>query len=152
MGDLRSLRGTAAALLLVVGLAALSFAKESTVEELKVRVANAGIPDRPPLCVEIAEKQVAAAERLYAAGDINETNAALADVAAFSEQARDYAIQSHKHEKQSEISVRKMARKLENFKHTVAREDQKQIQDTVDRLERVRDDLLAAMFPNGVKK
>lgn len=152
MGALRSLRGAAAALLLVVGLAGLSFAKESTVEELKARVANAGIPDRPSLCVEIAEKQLAAAERLYAAGDINQTHAALADVAAFSEQARDYAIQSHKHEKQSEISVRKMARKLENFKHTVAREDQKQIQDTVDRLERVRDDLLAAMFPNGVKK
>jgi len=86
------------------------------------------------------------------AGDIDRSHAALVEVTAFSELARDYAIQSHKHDKQSEISVRKMARKLENFKHTVAREDQKQVQDTVDRLERVRDDLLAAMFPNGGKK
>jgi tetrahydromethanopterin S-methyltransferase subunit B len=31
-------------------------------------------------------------------------------------------------------------------------EDQKQIQDTIDRLEAIRDDLLAAMFPNGVKR
>ncbi|MGA2646377.1 MAG: hypothetical protein ABSF15_16820 [Candidatus Sulfotelmatobacter sp.] len=147
----RCLRG-AAALLLVVGLTALSFAKEFTVEELKARVANAAIPDRPPLCIEIAEKQLAAAERLYVAGDIDRSHAALVEVTAFSELARDYAIQSHKHDKQSEISVRKMARKLENFKHTVAREDQKQVQDTVDRLERVRDDLLAAMFPNGGKK
>ena len=74
------------------------------------------------------------------------------DVVAFSELARDYAIQSHKREKQSEIAIRKMVRKLTNLKHSVAREDQEQIQETIDRLQRVRDDLLAAMFPNGVKK
>ena len=73
------------------------------------------------------------------------------DVAAFSELARDYAIQSRKHEKQSEIAVRKMVRKLGTLSTRPA-EDQKQIQDTIDRLQRVRDDLLAAMFPNGVKK
>jgi len=45
-----------------------------------------------------------------------------------------------------------MARKLVSLKHSFVREDQQQIQDTIDRLEKIRDDLLAAMFPNGVKK
>ena len=78
--------------------------------------------------------------------------AALVDVVAFSELARDYAIQSRRHEKQSEIAIRKMARKLGNMKHTVSQEDQAQVQMTVDRLQSIRDDLLAAMFPKGVKK
>src|SRR5271166_1543286 len=133
MGDLRWWRAALAfALLLAVGLDARGRAKELTLEELKERVAGASVADRPPLCIEIAERQEEAAGKLYVAGDVDKAQAALVDVAAFSELARDYAIQSRKHD--------------------FVREDQKQIQDTIDRLEKIRDDLLAAMFPNGVKK
>jgi hypothetical protein len=66
--------------------------------------------------------------------------------------ARDYAIQSHRSQKQSEIAIRKMARRLGDLKHAALREDQEQIQDTIDRLQSIRDDLLSAMFPHGVKK
>jgi hypothetical protein len=45
-----------------------------------------------------------------------------------------------------------MAHKLADIKHTVSHEDQAQVQNTIDRLQRIRDDLLAAMFPKGVKK
>jgi hypothetical protein len=86
------------------------------------------------------------------AGDAEKAQTALVDVTAFAELARDYAIQAHKHEKQSEIAIRKMARKLANLKHSVGHEDQQQIQDVIDHLQKIRDDLLAAMFPNGVKK
>ena len=127
-------------------------AEQPTIEELKERVANAAISDRPVLCLHIAERQLDAANRFYTAGDSEKAQAALVDVVAFSELARDYAIQSHKHEKQSEIEIRKMARKLAEVKHTVSHEDQEQVQTTVDRLQRIRDNLLAAMFPKGVKK
>lgn len=123
-----------------------------TVDELKGRLANTSLVDRPPLCIRISEGQLAAADRFYVAGDIDKAQAALADVIAFSELARDYAIQSHKHEKQSEISVRKMVRKLGDLKHTVSHDDQGQVQDTIDHLQRVRDDLLLAMFPKAGKK
>jgi hypothetical protein len=106
--------------------AALKGAVEPSVEELKGRVANATISEQ--------------------------AKAALADVVAFSESARDYAIQSRKHEKKSEIAIRKMTRKLADLKHTVSHEDQEQVQSTIDRLQRVRDDLLVAMFPKVGKK
>jgi hypothetical protein len=131
---------------------ALSGRDEPTVEELKQRVANAKIGDRPPLCIRIAERQLDAADGFYTAGDGEKAQAVLTDVSAFSESARDYAIQSHKHEKQAEIAIRKMARKLADMKHTVPREDQDQIQKTVDHLQRVRDDLLSAMFQKGGKQ
>jgi hypothetical protein len=145
-----------AALGLVLSMLALPLSlmgsEQPTIEELKARVANASIADRPGLCVHISELQTDAADRLYVAGDTEKAQAALADVVAFSESARDYSIQSHKHEKQTEIAIRKMAHKLADIKHTVSHEDQAQVQNAIDRLQRIRDDLLAAMFPKGVKK
>jgi hypothetical protein len=125
---------------------------QPTIEELKGRVANASAGERPVLCIHISERQLDAADKFYVAGDHEQGKAALVDVIAFSELARDYAIQSHKHEKPSEIAIRKMTRKLTDMKHAVSHEDQDQIQTTIDRLEQIRDDLLAAMFPKGAKK
>ncbi len=140
---------TATALIL---LCLAASARAATVDELKGKVANANVADRTPLCLEIAGRQLDLADKLYAQGDSEKAQTALGDVASFSELARDYAIQAHKHEKQSEIAVRKMTRKLGDLKHAVTREEQKQVQETIDRLDRVRDDLLAAMFANGGKK
>jgi hypothetical protein len=131
---------------------ALIGAAEPTIEELKKRVVNTSLADRPPLCIRICERQLDAADRFYVAGDSEKAGSALTDVVAFAELARDYAIQTRKHEKPSEIAIRKMARKLFDLKHTVSHEDQEQVQNAVDRLERVRDDLLLAMFPKGGKK
>jgi|SRR5580658_1900362 hypothetical protein len=131
---------------------ALSGRAEPTIDELKARVASASIADRPALCVRIAERQVDAAGRLYVAGDSEKGQAALADVVAYCESARNYAIQSHKHEKQSEIAMRKMVRKLVDLEHTISHEEQQQVQNAVDRLEHIRNDLLADMFPKVGKK
>src|SRR5258708_36818293 len=92
--------------------ATLTGAEEPSVEELKARVADARIADRPPLCLHIAERQMGAAGRLYDAGDSERARAALADVVALSEWARDSPLQSRKHEQHSEIAIRKMTRKL----------------------------------------
>lgn len=142
----------AAAIVMLLVPSALRAREEPTIEELKTRLANAAVQDRPPLCIRISERQVAAADRLYVAGDSEGAKAALEDVVAFAGQARDYAIQSHKHEKQCEIAIRRSARKLADIKHTVSHDDQAPVQDAIDRMERIRDDLLLAMFPKGGKK
>jgi len=154
MGSLRfwAVAGLSLALSMLALPSTLTGSEQPTIEELKARVTNASISDRPGLCIHISERQLEAADRLYVAGDSEKARAALADVVAFSEQARDYSLQSHKHEKQSEIAIRKMARKLADIKHTVSHEDQEQIQSVIDRLQSIRDDLLAAMFPKGSKK
>jgi hypothetical protein len=150
----RFLRLAAAAIVLlaVVAPRGLAARAEPSIEELKGRVANVPVTDRPPLCIHISERQLAEADRLYVAGDSEKAQATLADVVAYSELARDYSIQAHKHEKQSEIAIRKMTRKLADIRHAVSHEDQEQLQKTIDRLQQIRDDLLAAMFPKGGKK
>lgn len=122
-----------------------------SVEQLKAKLLSTSVGDRPHLCVQIAQKQLAEADKEYAASDFEKGQAALTDVVAYSELARDYAIQSHKYQKQSEIAVRAMARKLTELMHSLGHDDQAPVQDALNRLQRVRDDLLLAMFPKGAK-
>jgi hypothetical protein len=139
------------AALLALALIPLATAAEPTVDELKARVGSTDVRDRPRLCVEIAELQLKTIDKLYAASDDAKGQAALTDVVAYSELARDYAIQSHKYQKQSEIAIRGMTRKLNDVKRTLPHAEQAPIQGAISRLERIRDDLLASMFPKGVK-
>jgi hypothetical protein len=141
---------------LIVALAACFAAmaiasKEATIEELKARLTSTDVGARPHLCLQIAERQLDAANKFFAAAESDKAKASLTDVVSFSELARDYAIQSRKHEKQTEIAVRTMVRKLNDLKHTVTHDDQPAVQDAIERLQRVRDDLLLAMFPHGKK-
>jgi hypothetical protein len=153
MGLSRFLRIAAAGLALSM-LAAVSArgSEQPTIQELKERVANTKLVDRPPLCIHLSEQRLQAADRFYIAGDSEQAKDALTDMIAFAEQARDYAIQAHRHEKPSEIAIRKMARKLADLKHTVSHDDQEVVQNSVDRLQQIRDDLLKAMFPKVDKK
>jgi hypothetical protein len=139
----------AAAILLLSVWATAIAAKESSVQELKAKLASASAGERPRLCLEIAERQLSAADKFYVDGDIEKGQAALTDVAVFCESARDNSIQSGKHLKQTEIAVRLMARKLTDLKHQVSHDEQTAVQSTIDRLQKVRDDLLAAMFHRG---
>lgn len=123
----------------------------ANVEELKAKLTSASIGDRPHLCVQIAQLQLTETDKLYAGAEDEKARATLADVVTYSELARDYALQSHKYQKQTEIAVRGMARKLTEVMHSLAHDDQVPLQDAVKRLDRVRDDLLMSMFPKGQK-
>ena len=125
--------------------------EETSVDALKARISSASVGDKPHLCVEVAQIRLSEADKLYAAGDLDNAQAALTDVVAYSELARDYSIQSHKYQKQSEIAVRGMTRKLNDILHTLGQADQGAINDAVSRLNKVRDDLLASMFKRGGK-
>lgn len=124
---------------------------ETTVDELKTRLSAANVTERPHLCVEIAEKQLSETDKLYASADLDKAQASLDDVVVYSEMARDYAIQSHKYQKQAEIAVRGMARKLTELLRSLGQEEQTPVKNAVTRLERVRDDLLSSMFAKGTK-
>ena len=154
LGEQYRLRMWGAVALVVVlagGTAHAAPNNDPSVEQLKAKLSSTSVGDRPHLCVQIAQKQLAEADKQYAAADFEKGQAVLTDVVAYSELARDYAIQSHKYQKQAEIAVRTMARKLTELMHSLGHDDQAPVRDAVNRLQRVRDDLLMAMFPKGAK-
>jgi hypothetical protein len=141
----------AALLGLFVFSASAAPVQSATVEELKARLTSARGGDRIQLCIQIAERQLEAVDKFYLTDETEKARTALDDVASFAEQARDSSIQFRKRQKQTEIAVRKMVRKLFDIKRAVNHEEQVPVEAAINRLQRVRDDLLAAMFPKETK-
>jgi hypothetical protein len=143
-------------MVLLCALAAATVAKaiprdEPTLAQLKAEVTSAKVSNKAKICVQIAQKQLNESDRLYASSDYEKAQAALMDVVTYAELARDYAIQSRKYEKQTEIAARVMTRQLNQILHSLGRDDQPPLEDAINRLERVRDDLQSAMFKKGVQ-
>jgi len=119
---------------------------EVTVGELKSRISSTSIKDRPHLCVEIARRQLEATDKFYASSDFQNAQTSLTDVVAYSELARDYAIQGHHYQKQAEIAMREMTRRLNTILHTLGQADQGPVKTALGKLQNARDDLLSSMF------
>jgi ATP phosphoribosyltransferase len=135
----------------LIARANASTTNEPTVEDLKTRLSSATAADKTRICLQIAQMQLIEADKFYAAQDSEKAQPALTDVVEFSEKARDYSIQSHKNQKQTEIAVRVMARKLTDLMHSLPHDEQTAVREAITRLQRVRDDLLVAMFPKGAQ-
>ena len=134
-------------LLAILTLAGTGVAsKEDSLDQLKERVDSAKMEDRPVICIEIARRQLAEADRLYTAGQVDQARADVQDVAKYAEKARDAAIDSSKKLKHTEIEVRKMTARLRDMMRSLNFEDQAPVQAVIDRLESVRTSLLTHMF------
>jgi hypothetical protein len=145
-------RVTISMLLLIFASHLCAGAKEETVDELKSRFESARPEDRAELGIRIAQHQLHNADRLYSEGRAEPAVAAVDDIVAYSEKARDAATQTNKRLKNVEIDVRKIADKLRDIKRTLAFEDQPAVEQAIRRLEDVRTTLLKVMFANDNKK
>ena len=125
--------------------------KEETLEQLKTRAESANLEERASVCVEIAERQLTNADKLYTEGNAERARAAVNDVVTYTEKARDAATQSGKRLKPTEIAVRKMAHRLSDIRRTLNFEDQPPVQEAIEHLEKIRTELLGKMFGKGQK-
>lgn len=124
--------------------------KEETLEQLIARAESANPQDRAVVYLHIARRQADAADKFYEGGNIEAGSSAVADVVMYSGKASDTAISSGKRLKDTEITLRKMAERFRDLKRNLAFEDQPPVQQAIDRMEKMRTDLLTAMF--GKKK
>ena len=125
-------------------------AKDESIEQLIARAESVRPEDRPALYLEVARQKAETADQFYRAGNADAGHASLREVVTFSKKATDASIATGKRLKNTEITLRKMVEKFRDVKHTVTFEDQAPIQQTMDELEKMRTDLLSAMF--GKKK
>jgi hypothetical protein len=132
-------------------LSANAFSKELSLDELKARLQNAKPDERAHLCVEIAERQVESADKLYTGGKADEAEAALHDVVTYSQQASEAAGQTGHRLKNTEIAMRKMAHRLSDIKRGLPFDDQGKVQAAVDTLDKIRTELLSRMFGKNSK-
>jgi len=138
----------AVAVVLAMTLAAPA-SDEPTLPELIKRADSAPLGDRPSLYLEIAERQLKAADDLYKAGKVDDAGADVGEVVTYSERAHDAAVRSGKRLKNTEIALRKMSHRLRDIKRTLSFEDQTPAEAAAERLQSLADDLLAHMFGKG---
>ncbi len=108
--------------------------------------------ERAELAIRIAQGQLRNADKLYSDGQADQARAAVDDIVAYSEKARDDAVQTKKHLKNVEIDVRKMAEKLRDIKRTLVFDDQPPVEQAVRHLEDIRTTLLKEMFAKQDKR
>lgn len=131
--------------------AGLAFAKEQTLEQLKARIESAKPDERAGLCIQVAEREVEAADKFYTDGKIDEAQASIHDVVAYSQKASEAASQTGHKLKNTEIALRKMAHRLNDIKRTLAFENQATVQSAAETLEKLRTDVLNRMFGKNPK-
>jgi len=146
---MKPLRLCFAAMVLLMATAMCGLAAKETVQELAARADAARPDDRPGLYIDIAERQLKAADESFRAGKDQDALAAIHDVKTYAEKAHDAALAAHSHLKNTEIALRKMATRLRDIKRSLTYENQGPVQATMDRLENMRTDLLDQMFAKG---
>ena len=146
------MRRLALCLFLLALASANCAAQQEPVPVLKERAEKASPEVCSQLCIQIAERQLRVADKLYNEGHDEEARAAVDDIVSYSERARDAAIQTKKRLKNVEIDIRKMSERLRDLKRTLAFEDQPPVEQAVRRLEDIRTALLKEMFSNKKEK
>jgi hypothetical protein len=141
----------AAFLLLLAPLACLAMTGE-ILEELKAKAAAASGGEQAMLCARVAQEEVELADRHFTDGNVELGHAAVRDAVAYAEKARDAARTSKKKLKQTEISIGRAARRLNDISKTLAIDDRPTVEQAVKELERIQDELLDAMFGEGKRQ
>ena len=137
----------ATTLMLIVAISLIGFARnEESLEQLIARADSAPQGERPALYMRIARQQAEAADKLYQEGNTEAANSALANAVTYSGKASDASARTGKKIKDTEIALRKIAEKFRDLKRSLPFEDQAPVQQAIDRLEKMRTDLLSAMF------
>jgi len=137
--------------IIVFALAAVAaVTAEKSIEELKKELSSADLNKQHKLYAELARQQVEVANDLYTAGDVAQAEAAVNEVVAYAEKAREIGLKSGKKLKKTEITLRKASRRLADVGRTLSVEYRPHVEAAVARLDDVRSELLEKMF--GLKK
>jgi len=141
--------GCAAIVLLLVGSV---LPASEPASELKKHADAAQGGERAKLCMEYAHQELEAADVLFTQGEVEKAQATVRESVAYAHKAADAAVSSGKHLKQTEIDLRKLAKRMHDIGETLNFEDRGPVRQAVDEIEQVRTDLLNRMFglkPDG---
>ena len=132
-------------------LAATVAAPADTIEELKAKAPNASPKDQVKIYAELAKKTVEVADTHFTAGDRDQGMAAVKEVIDYAEKSVAATRVSGKRRKQTEITFRKAATRLDHISRGLAFEDREEVEKAIKRLHELRDELLNMMFSKEEK-
>lgn len=143
-------------LIMLLWMAAMAVAQESApagaspvVERLKAKAAEMKDHDRGKVYSEIARELTEQASRQFNEGTKDLALVSIHDVVAYAEKAAEAAKLKNKKTKDTEINLRKTARRLEEIEKTLAIEDRPPVHAAVEKVDSIRKGLLEYFLKRG---
>jgi hypothetical protein len=133
-------------------LAAVTFAAQRSIDQMKAEAEKAEGGHQAKLCAELAEQLVSIANQQFTEGNVEQAQNTVQDILKYASKARDASINSRGKMKETEIILRTTQRKLEAVKRTLAADDRPPLDDVEKKLEQFRQDILNEMFAPPRKK
>ncbi|HEY5174907.1 MAG TPA: hypothetical protein VII95_05005 [Terriglobales bacterium] len=127
-------------------LTSIALAADDSLPALKARADAARGGEQAKLCLEYAHRVLEDTNALYIDGDVDKAQHEVGEVVEYAHKAADAASSSGKHLKQTEIDLRKLAKRMHDIAETLSVEDRPPLQKAVEDIEQIRSDLLTRMF------
>jgi hypothetical protein len=131
---------------MLLALAGLALAATESASELKARADAATGGMQAKLCLEYAHRQLQDADNLFNQGDLEKGLAEIREVVDYAHKAADAASVSGKHLKETEIDLRRLAKRMHDIGESLDLEDRDPVRKAVDEIEQIRSDLLVRMW------
>ncbi len=140
------MRVPVASLVAVFVLAIVALAGDESTPELKARADSASGGEQAKLCLEYAHRQLSDADNQFNQGDLEKGQADIREVVDYAHKAANAASASGKHLKETEIDLRKLAKRMHDIGESLAFEDRDPVRKAVDEIEQIRSDLMVRMW------
>jgi hypothetical protein len=124
---------------------------QAKIEEMKSRAERMNSADRARIYADIARELVEAANQQFTTGEVDKAQSSIKEAVLYSEKSAASAQEKGKKIKNTEITLRETARRIEEIRRTLAVDDQPPLAAAVARIEELRRQLLDHMF-GGSKK
>ncbi|MCU1311250.1 MAG: hypothetical protein JWO20_2375 [Candidatus Angelobacter sp.] len=121
------------------------------IDAMKANAEKKSSADRARAYADIARELVEVANQQFTDGEVDKAQSSIKDAVAYSEKSAAAAQEKGKKIKNTEITLRETARRIDEIRRTVAADDQPPLAVAVTRIEELRRELLAHMFGNEKK-
>ncbi len=140
---MRALLRASAIILTITGLA---LAAVESLADLKSRADLAHGGDQAKFSLEYAHRLLEDSNAQFTKGDVEKGQAEIREIVDYARIGANAAASSGKRQKQTEISLRELGKRMHDIGDTLAFEDRGPVRQAVEEIEQVRSDLLTKMF------
>ncbi|HEX8927154.1 MAG TPA: hypothetical protein VF786_15245 [Terriglobales bacterium] len=131
---------------LVVALIATAAAQQDPLRRLQQIADSSNGGDCARYSVALASRLVEIADKQYEDGKVSDAEQSIKLTGHYAERGALCSIQSRKHEKDTEIGLRKLSKRLTDIEKSLAFEDRPLLRQQTQNIDRLREQLLTSMF------
>ena len=143
---LAALGPTASADFAIAETVGLPLVADESTSQLKAHADAATDGEQAKLCLEYAHRQLVDADNLFNQGDVEKGQAEIREVVEYAHKAANAASASGKRLKETEIDLRKLAKRMHDVGESLDLDNRDPVRKAVEEIEQIRSELMVRMW------